>query len=128
MLSSTFDMDIIHATSGAVYAIICSQKVYKYVERPVPCVSLHSTSLYFQLLPFSPLFPFSIFQPPSLPTSLLPLPPSFLLAEGELSLSSQHSHYKPNWPTQSDTTNRGILSPHSSFSPSGLYENFQDHF
>ena len=27
MLSSAFDMDIIHATSGAVYAIICSQKV-----------------------------------------------------------------------------------------------------
>jgi hypothetical protein len=26
MLSSAFDMDIIHATSGAVYAIICSQK------------------------------------------------------------------------------------------------------
>ena len=27
MLSSSFDMDIIHATSGAVYAIICSHEV-----------------------------------------------------------------------------------------------------
>ena len=35
MLSSSFDMDIIHSTSSAVYAIICSNKVY------CTCTCLH---------------------------------------------------------------------------------------
>ena len=30
MLSASFDMDTIHSTSGAVYAIICYHKVYTY--------------------------------------------------------------------------------------------------
>ena len=32
MLSSSFDMDTIHSTSGAVYAIICYHKVYIAVQ------------------------------------------------------------------------------------------------
>ena len=42
MLSSTFDMDIIHATSGAVYAIICSNKVHSTVHVHVLYYIVHA--------------------------------------------------------------------------------------
>ena len=98
MLSSTFDMDIIHATSGAVYAIICSQKVhaYNYIEKPVP---LYSTTLYFQFILSLNYYPsllsflspfFFIFQPPLpfLLPSFLYHPLSSWLQESYLSLAN----------------------------------------
>ena len=40
MLSSSFDMDIIHSTSSAVYAIICSNKVYTYTVYTCTCLHM----------------------------------------------------------------------------------------
>ena len=77
MLSSAFDMDIIHATSGAVYyTIFCSQKVvYIYTQSTHIEVRGHTLTCscmcqYRLTLPMCLLLPFppSLF-PPSLPPS-----------------------------------------------------------